>query len=103
MWCCIAYLAVHSFLCNDDSYTGMMVHNYYLYEEKGKLSILPWDYNLAFGGFSSSQNATSTVNSPIDSPVTSGYAFIFLKRLFSYMILSARRTVSITAGSVLGS
>ena len=68
----IAYLAVHNFLCNDDSYTGMMVHNYYLYEENGKLSILPWDYNLAFGGFSSSTNATSTVNSPIDSPVSSG-------------------------------
>ena len=28
----------------------VMVHNYYLYEEKGKLSIIPWDYNLAFGG-----------------------------------------------------
>ena len=67
-----AYLAVHNFLCNDDSYTGMMVHNYYLYEEKGQLTILPWDYNLAFGGFSASADATSTVNSPIDSPVTSG-------------------------------
>ena len=66
------YLAVHNFLCNDDSYTGMMVHNYYLYEENGKLTILPWDYNLAFGGFSASQNATSTVNSPIDSPVSGG-------------------------------
>ena len=66
------YLAVHNFLCNDDSYTGTMVHNYYLYEEKGRLSILPWDYNLAFGGFSSSGDATSTVNSPIDSPVSSG-------------------------------
>ena len=68
----ITYLAVHNYLCNDDSYTGMMVHNYYLYEEKGKLSILPWDYNLAFGGFSASEDATSTVNSPIDSPVSSG-------------------------------
>ncbi len=68
----ITYLAVHNFLCNDDSYTGMMVHNYYLYEEDGKLSILPWDYNLAFGGFSASSSATSTVNSPIDSPVSSG-------------------------------
>ena len=68
----IRYLAVHNFLCNDDSYTGMMVHNYYLYEEKGKLSILPWDYNLGFGGFSSSGDATSTVNSPIDSPVSGG-------------------------------
>ena len=68
----INYLAVHNFLCNDDSYTGMMVHNYYLYEEKGKLSIIPWDYNLGFGGFSASTDATSTVNSPIDSPVSGG-------------------------------
>lgn len=68
----IRYLVVHSFLCNDDSYTGMMVHNYYLYEEDGLLSILPWDYNLAFGGFSASSDATSIVNSPIDSPVSGG-------------------------------
>ena len=68
----MTYLAVHNFLCNDDSYTGMMVHNYYLYEENGRLSIIPWDYNLAFGGFSAGSNATSTVNSPIDSPVSSG-------------------------------
>lgn len=68
----IRYLAVHNFLCNDDSYTGMMVHNYYLYEENGQLSILPWDYNLGFGGFSASTDATSTVNSPIDNPVTGG-------------------------------
>lgn len=68
----IRYLVVHQFLCNDDSYTGMMVHNYYLYEEGGKLSIIPWDYNLAFGGFSAASNATSTVNSPIDSPVSGG-------------------------------
>ena len=33
----IRYMAVHNFLCNDDSYTGMMVHNYYLYEEDGVL------------------------------------------------------------------
>lgn len=68
----IRYLAVHNFLCNDDSYTGMMVHNYYLYEEDGQLSIIPWDYNLAFGGFSAASNATSTVNSAIDSPVSGG-------------------------------
>ena len=68
----ITYLAVHNFLCNDDSYTGMMVHNYYLYERKGKLSIIPWDYNLGFGGFSASTDATSTVNSPIDDPVSGG-------------------------------
>lgn len=68
----IAYFAVHDFLCNGDSYTGSMVHNYYLYEDDGVLSMIPWDYNLAFGGFSMGDSATSTVNSPIDSPVSSG-------------------------------
>ncbi len=65
----IRYLVVHNFLCNDDSYTGAMVHNYYLYEKDGQLSMLPWDYNLSFGGFGGS-DASAAVNSPIDSPVT---------------------------------
>ena len=64
----LRYLAVHDFLQNGDSYTGSMVHNYYLYEEDGVLSMIPWDYNLAYGTFQGS-NAQSTVNSPIDSPV----------------------------------
>ncbi len=68
----IHYLVVHDFLQNDDSYTGMMVHNYYLYEEKGKLAIIPWDYNLAFGGMGAGGSATATINSPIDSPISSG-------------------------------
>ena len=67
----INYLAVHDFLQNSDSYTGMMVHNYYLYEEDGQLAIIPWDYNLAFGGMNGS-DGTSLVNSPIDTPVTNG-------------------------------
>lgn len=67
----IRYMAVHNFLCNDDSYTGMMVHNYYLYEKDGVLSMIPWDYNLAFGGFSGS-NATSTVNTTISRLVSMG-------------------------------
>ena len=75
----IRYLVVHHFMDNGDSYTGAMVHNYYLYEEDGALSLLPWDYNLAFGAFSMgggfggmSSGATSSVNAPIDTPVTSG-------------------------------
>ena len=47
----IKYFAAHNFVLNYDSYTGTMLHNYYLYENDGKLSMLPWDYNLAFGGF----------------------------------------------------
>ena len=68
----IRYLTVHNYLCNDDSYTGMMVHNYYLYEEDGVLSMIPWDYNLAMGGFTGGSNATSTVNGDISRPVSGG-------------------------------
>ena len=67
----IRYFVVHGFVCNGDSYTGTMVHNYYLYEEDGLLSMLPWDYNLAFGGFQTA-DASGAVNEPIDTPVTGG-------------------------------
>ena len=63
----IKYFVVHNFVCNGDSYTGNMVHNYYLYEKDGKMSMIPWDYNLAFGSFGGSSNASSTINEPIDS------------------------------------
>ncbi len=68
----IRYFVVHNFVCNGDSYTGSIVHNYYLYEKDGQMSMIPWDYNLAFGGFQSASDATSTVNEPIDTPVTNG-------------------------------
>jgi len=67
----LRYFVVHNFVCNGDSYTGSMVHNYYLYEEDGLLSMIPWDYNLAFGTFQGG-NASSTVNTSIDSPVSGG-------------------------------
>lgn len=48
----LRYFVVHNFVDNYDSYTGNMLHNYYLYQDnEGKLSMLPWDYNLAFGAF----------------------------------------------------
>ena len=65
----IRYFAVHNFLVNGDSYTGQMIHNYYLYEENGQLSMIPWDYNLAYGSFMGG-NASSSVNDPIDTPVS---------------------------------
>ena len=68
----IKYFAVHDFVLNFDSYTGSMIHNYYLYEEDGQLQMIPWDYNLAFGGFVSAESAESLVNYPIDSPVSGG-------------------------------
>lgn len=66
------YMAVHNFLCNGDSYTGSMVHNYYLYEKDGVMSMIPWDYNLAFGGFTDGSDATGTVNTAIDTLVSGG-------------------------------
>lgn len=68
----IKYFAVHNFVCNFDSYTGSMIHNYYLYENDGILSMIPWDYNLAFGGFVGGSDSTSMINYPIDSPVSGG-------------------------------
>ena len=67
----IRYFVVHNSVCNGDSYTGAMVHNYYLYEENGQLAMIPWDYNLAFGTFQGG-SGQSTVNTPIDAPVSGG-------------------------------
>ncbi|MBQ2696928.1 MAG: CotH kinase family protein [Clostridia bacterium] len=64
----LKYMAVHIFSVNDDSLSGNMAHNYYLYEAGGRLNILPWDYNLAFGGMGRGGSGESVVNDPIDSP-----------------------------------
>ncbi len=64
----LRYMAVHNFAVNEDSLSGMMAHNYYLYESDGRLNIIPWDYNLSFGGMGGRQDngATSVINDPID-------------------------------------
>ncbi len=78
----LRYFVVHNFVCNFDSYTGPMLHNYYLYEDKGQLAMIAWDYNLAFGGFSigelmqpgklrgeTENTAELYINYPMDTPV----------------------------------
>lgn len=45
------YIAANVALANFDSYLGNTTHNFYLYEENGRFTIIPWDMNLAFGGF----------------------------------------------------
>lgn len=77
----LKYMAVHEFVVNLDSLSGNMAHNYYLYENDGQLNIIPWDYNLSFGGMmnggmgggpgresTESSGATSMINDPIDTP-----------------------------------
>ncbi|HJJ47797.1 MAG TPA: CotH kinase family protein [Methanocorpusculum sp.] len=66
----LRYFAVNTAIVNLDSYVSSLQHNYYLYEKDGKLSMLPWDWNLAFGAFQT--NTSGAVNFPIDTPVTSG-------------------------------
>ena len=65
----LRYFAVNTFLVNLDSYVSNMNHNYYLYENDGIVSILPWDYNLSFAGFQAG-SASNAINFPIDSPVS---------------------------------
>jgi len=50
----LRYIALNVAASNMDSYLGTNKQNYYLYENKGVFSILPWDYNMAFGGFGGS-------------------------------------------------
>lgn len=47
----LRYLAANVALANYDSYLGNATHNHYLYEQDGRFTIVPWDYNYSFGGF----------------------------------------------------
>ena len=90
----LKYMAVHTFSVNQDSLSGSMAHNYYLYEYEGQLNMFPWDYNLSLGGMSmgSSGNATEMVNDAIDTPF-SGTKFFdallsneeYLERYHAYL------------------
>lgn len=66
----LRHIAGNAALGNSDSYFGNMMHNYYLYEKDGKVTMLPWDYNLSYGGFGGS--ADDLINLSIDEPFTSG-------------------------------
>ncbi len=65
----LRYFVVHNYLVNSDSYTGAMVHNYYLHEDDGEFDMIPWDYNLGYGTFQAS-DASAAVNDPIDTPLS---------------------------------
>ncbi len=46
----LKYIALNVATNNMDSYLGSNKQNYYLYEDDGIFNVLPWDYNMAFGG-----------------------------------------------------
>lgn len=45
------YMALQTIVVNFDCMTGHNTQNYYLREADGKISLIPWDYNLAWGGY----------------------------------------------------
>ena len=69
----LRYFTVQVFVMNWDSYLGPTGHNYFLYEEDGILSILPWDYNLAYGTYALGmtdpiRDPSVLINYPIYTP-----------------------------------
>lgn len=90
----LKYMAVHTFSVNMDSLSGNMAHNYYLYESDGVLNILPWDYNLSFGGMNMGpdSSAAEMVNDAIDTPFQGTEFFdalleneVYLSRYHGYL------------------
>ena len=71
----IRFFAVHNFVLNYDSYTGSQLNNLKLHQSGERLSVIPWDYNLAFGtyptviGFDILEDPTRLVNQGIDTPL----------------------------------
>ena len=62
----LRYTACNVFLVNMDSYFSMMGPNYVLVENRGQLSMVPWDYNLSFGTHNVG-TAADAVNYAVDT------------------------------------
>ncbi|MDX9723097.1 MAG: CotH kinase family protein [Myxococcota bacterium] len=63
----LGYLAFNTLLVNLDSYLGPG-HNYYLYEQDGRFTILLWDLNEAFGNFTCNCQRQQLIDLLIDEP-----------------------------------
>ncbi len=61
----LKYVAACTAMVSLDSYQGQFAHNYYLYEQDGKFTVIPWDFNMSFGGMGGSGSAVK-----IDSPTS---------------------------------
>ncbi len=85
----VKYMAVHNFAVNEDSLSGGMAHNYYLYEANGRLNIIPWDYNLSWGGMGirGGSGADSVINDAVDDSYSSTDFFDILLKDEEYLSL----------------
>jgi len=69
----LRFLAVSSLIVHLDNYNGAVSHNYYLYEADGKMTVIPWDLNMAFGTLVTGYNG-NVADFPIDEPMPPGIA-----------------------------
>lgn len=81
----LKYVAVNSVFGNFSSYLGASSDNYYLLRDNStsKFYIIPWDFNVAFGG-QNKDNGVSVTTS-VDSPV---YRTIITERPLIFKILT---------------
>lgn len=70
----LKYIAFNYVFSNYDSYQGHNRQNYYLYENNGVFSVIPWDFNMSFGG--STDRSTGTLDMPVDSSDTNSYPLV---------------------------
>ncbi len=63
----LMYAAANTMMGAYDSYSGKDANNYYLYENSGIFSLIPWDYHLAFGASGKDNGSSATVS--LDDPV----------------------------------
>lgn len=70
----LRYLAASTVMSNFDSYQGSLCHNYYLYAQDGKFTILPWDLNMSFAGFSQGGSSDQMITVKLDEPTMGAVA-----------------------------
>ncbi|MBI9012491.1 MAG: CotH kinase family protein [Clostridiales bacterium] len=61
----LRYIATNTLLENYDSLNGQHQQNYYLYNDNNVFVVIPWDYNMSFGGFGGAGQSTVDIDNPI--------------------------------------
>lgn len=61
----LKYTAVNAVITNEDSYLGQKARNFYFYSQNGKLTMIPWDFNLAFGTDTSQRKDSYAIKSEL--------------------------------------
>lgn len=61
----LRYIAANTVMENYDSYSGNLSQNYYLYNNNGIFTVIPWDYNMSFGGFGGGKLETIDIDEPV--------------------------------------